>query len=147
MKFFTTAALLSLVPALAQAITVSYDTAYDKSSQSLSSVACSDGSNGLLTRGFTTFGSLPRFPRIGGVPAVAGWNSPACGTCWALTYTNGQGVKKTVNILAVDHSDAPDYNISLAAMNELTGGNAAQLGRVTVTAAQVAPSNCGMKNW
>ncbi|KAF9036809.1 Cerato-platanin [Panaeolus papilionaceus] len=146
MKFFAAAALLSLVPALAQAITVSYDTAYDKSSTSLSSVACSDGENGLLSR-FPTFGALPKFPNIGGVPAVASWNSPACGTCWALTYTNSKGVKKTVNILAVDHSDAPDYNISLAAMNELTGGNAAQLGRVTVTAAQVAPSNCGLKNW
>ncbi|TEB31346.1 cerato-platanin-related secreted protein [Coprinellus micaceus] len=128
--------------ALGQSITVSYDTVYDNASQSLATVACSDGSNGLLTRGFTTFGSLPRFPRIGGVPAVTGWNSPACGTCWQLAYTSG-GVTRTVNIIAVDVGSR-GFNIARAAMNELTNGQATQLGRVPVTANQVAPSACGL---
>ena|SRR6266550_5656796 len=83
------ASLLSFVavPALGQ-ITVAYDTAYDDSTASLNTVACSDGPNGLETLGYTTLGSLPSFPNIGAAYAVAGWDSPACGTCWQLTYTN-----------------------------------------------------------
>ena len=57
--------------------TVSYDRGYDEASRSLTSVACSDGENGLLTRfGWEFQGSTPQFPNIGGVPAVGGWNSP-----------------------------------------------------------------------
>ena len=124
-------------------LSVSYDTAYDNSGTSLSSVACSDGPNGLLTRGFTTFGSLPKFPFIGGAPAVTGWNSPGCGTCWELTYVNSQGVSTSINILAIDVA-TPNYNIALEAMNNLTNGEATFLGRVPVTAVKVAPSVCGL---
>lgn len=120
------------------AVTVSYDTAYDQAGTSLATVACSDGSNGLLTKNYTTFGSLPKFPYIGGVPAVTGWNSAACGTCWQLTY-NGT----SINVLAVDAA-VTNYNIALAAMNALTNGQAQALGRVTITAASVASSNCGL---
>ncbi|KAF9036810.1 eliciting plant response-like protein [Panaeolus papilionaceus] len=145
MKF--TAILSAFVmPAVVCAITTSYDPTYDKKSQSLTTVACSDGANGLITRGFKTFGDIPNFPNIGGAPAVTGWNSPACGTCWNLTYTNAQGVSKSVAITAVDHSATPDYNIALAAMNTLTNNQAVNLGRVTVTAAQLPATACGFKN-
>jgi hypothetical protein len=127
---------------VAHAVTVSYDTVYDAPGRSLSTVACSDGANGLLTRGFTTFGSLPNFPDIGGASAVAGWNSPNCGTCWQLTYTNSTGEKKSINILAVDVGAG--FNIALAAMNELTGGKAVQFGRVDVASEQVNASVCGL---
>lgn len=53
---------------------VSYDTGYDDASRSLSSVSCSDGTNGLLTKGYTNQGSLPDFPYIGGADVVASWN-------------------------------------------------------------------------
>ena len=144
MKIPSLFVLTALVCAtLGQAVSVSYDPTYDNSGQSLATVACSDGSNGLLTRGFTTFGSLPRFPHIGGAPAVTGWNSLACGTCWELTYTNSAGAKKTINIIAIDVGSA-GFNIAHAAMDELTNGQATQLGRVNVASRQVAPSACGL---
>lgn len=143
MKVATLFAPLALVPTLISGLTVSYDTAYDNPTGSLSTVACSDGSNGMLTRGFTTFGSLPKFPHIGGAPSITGWNSPNCGTCWNLTYTNPQKLSKSVNILAIDVA-TPNFNIALSAMNELTSGQAQNLGRVSITAAQVASSVCGL---
>ena len=117
--------------------TVSFDQTYDQASNSLAIVACSNGANGLLTKGFTTFGSLPTFPNIGGSFAVAGFNSPNCGTCWNLSF-NGT----SINVLAIDHSVG--FNIALEALNTLTNGNAVQLGRITATATQVAASACGL---
>ena len=138
MKVFTIVSTLALFSSSALGITVSYDTTYDNSGQSLATVSCSDGPNGLLTRGFSTFGSLPRFPNIGGAAAVGGWNSPSCGTCWRLTY---QG--RSINVLAIDHAGA-GFNIALTAMNTLTNGQAVNLGRIDATATQVAASNCGL---
>ena len=89
--------------------------------------------------GFTTFGSLPTFSNIGGAGAVAGWNSPNCGSCWKLTY-NGT----SINVLAVDHSAAGTFNIALAALNKLTHNQAVFLGRVNAQATQVASSVCGL---
>ncbi|KAJ8518235.1 hypothetical protein ONZ45_g4675 [Pleurotus djamor] len=140
MKFSTifTPIIIALAP-LASAVTLSYDQTYDNKSGSLTTVACSDGPNGLITRtGITTFGKLPKFPFIGGAAAVGGWNSPQCGTCWALTY---QG--RTINVLAIDHA-AAGFNIALTAMNNLTNGQAIFLGRIDVTAKQVAASVCGL---
>jgi hypothetical protein len=135
---FSTTTILSTLLAAASAITVSYDAGYSDSSRSLASVACSDGTNGLLTKGYSTQGSLPSFPNIGGASVIAGYNSPSCGTCWALTYN---GV--TINVLAVDHADA-GFNIATEAMNTLTGGQAVQLGRVDASYQQVDASVCGL---
>ncbi|KAF8519903.1 Cerato-platanin [Hysterangium stoloniferum] len=115
---------------------VTYDRTFDNPTGNLNGVACSDGPNGLVTKGFTTFSSLPAFPYIGGVPGVA-WNSPKCGSCWALTY---QGT--TINVLAVD--GAGTFNIAQKAMDDLTGGQAVALGSVTVTFTEVPPSACHM---
>ena len=87
--------------------------------------------------GYTTFGSLPGFPSIGGSFAIAGWNSADCGTCWKLTYKG-----KSINVLAIDHSSAGTFNIGLTAMNKLTSNQAKDLGRVSVTYEQVATSQC-----
>lgn len=58
------------------AIRVSYDEGYDDPSRSLTSVACSDGPNGLITtHGFQTQGQIPGFPNIGGSFEIAGWGS------------------------------------------------------------------------
>ncbi|KAJ2926336.1 hypothetical protein H1R20_g10749, partial [Candolleomyces eurysporus] len=122
--------------------TVSYDTVYDNRAGSLSWVACSDGPNGLLTKGFTTFGSLPKFPLIGGAFAVAGWNSPNCGTCWELAYARN-GTTTRINVLAIDVA-VNSFNIALAGLNQLTGGQGVQLGRVNVQARQVSASLCGL---
>jgi hypothetical protein len=140
MRVYTILASLALFvsSATAATVTVSYDQTYDNAGQSLAVVACSDGPNGLLTKGFTTFGSLPRFPNIGGAVAIGGWNSASCGTCWKLTYQN-----RSIFVLAVDHADA-GFNIALTAMNQLTNNQATFLGRVNADAVQVASSNCGL---
>ena len=124
------------------AFTATYDTTYDDATRSLSSVSCSDGPNGLLTRNFTTLGSLPKYPFVGGAPAVTGWNSPGCGTCWTITYTNANGIAKSINLLAIDRN--ANYNMPTAAMNELTDGQANFLGRVQVTDVNVPSSVCGL---
>ncbi|KAJ7284918.1 immunomodulatory protein [Mycena rebaudengoi] len=147
MKFSTafTAPLLLLAfgASSALAVTLAYDEHYDVASNSLDIVACSDGTHGLETLGYTTFGSLPNFPFIGAASAIAGWNSPQCGTCWKLTYTNSAGVAKSINVLAVDHAGA-GFNIGLKAMNTLTNNQAVKLGRVDVQSVQVAKSVCGL---
>ncbi|KAF5576329.1 eliciting plant response [Fusarium pseudoanthophilum] len=133
--FYLAAALTSVT-----ATTVSYDPGYGESGRALTAVACSDGKNGLITKyKWKTQGQIPKFPYIGGAQAVAGWNSPNCGTCWKLTYKG-----KSINVLAIDHTDA-GFNISPAAMNALTNNQAVKLGRVDATATQVAISNCGLK--
>ncbi|KAG6375800.1 Cerato-platanin [Boletus reticuloceps] len=140
MKFASLAtALLALVlPTLAQTTvqSVSYDTTYDDASLSLSSVACSNGVYGLETKGYTTLGSLPDFPYIGGAYTVTGWDSPACGTCYSLTYGG-----TTIYVLAVDVA-LDGFNISEEALNALTGGLAVELGRVNANATPVAASYC-----
>ncbi|KAH9853378.1 Cerato-platanin [Lenzites betulinus] len=128
---------LALAPA-ALAVRVSYDMTYDNAALDLGATACSDGANGLQTKGFTTAGSLPSFPNVGGAAAVGGWNSPACGSCWQLTY-NG----RSINVLAIDHAD-DGFNLSLEAMNTLTNNQATFLGSVDVQATQVAASQCGL---
>ena len=135
---FSTASILTTLLSAASATTVSYDAGYSDASRSLTAVACSDGTNGLLTKGFSTQGSLPSFLNIGGASVIAGYNDANCGTCWALTYN---GV--TINVLAIDHADA-GFNIATEAMNTLTGGQAVQLGRVDASYEQVGGSACGL---
>ena len=130
-------AALALFASSALGVTVSYDETYDSSSTSLANVACSDGANGMLTKGFSTFGSLPHFPNIGGAAAIAGWNSASCGTCWRLTY-NG----RSINVLAVDSSGWNTFNIGRTAMDELTNGRAVELGGVSVYYSQVNDWEC-----
>jgi hypothetical protein len=141
MKFLTVStvsALLLSTPALSS-VTVSYDESYDAGSRSLSTVACSDGSNGLLTKGYHTLQSLPSFPRVGGAFTIGEWNSASCGKCYKLSY---QG--HSVNVLAVDYAGS-GFNIGLSAMNALTGGQARQRGRVQADFQEVSRSACGMK--
>ena len=130
--------LAAVSTTLAATVTVSYDETYDNANGQLTTVACSDGPNGLITKGYDTFGSLPHFPNIGGAAAVAGWNSAQCGSCWQLTY-NG----KSINVLAIDHTDA-GFNIALEALNTLTNNQGTFLGRINATATQVASSVCGL---
>ncbi|TFY72516.1 hypothetical protein EVG20_g478 [Dentipellis fragilis] len=134
----TLAAALPAEDISAATVNVRYDQTYDNSGESLSVVACSDGPNGLLTKGFTTFGSLPTFPNIGAAQAVAGWNSPSCGTCWRLTY-NGT----SINVIAIDHA-GDGFNLSLEAMNTLTKGQAVFDGIVQATATQLTSTQCGL---
>lgn len=128
--------------AAAVSVSVSYDQKYDVKQSSLTTVACSDGVNGLMSKGYTTFGSLPKFPLIGGAPTVPGWNSPNCGKCYQLHYKAGN-VDRTINVLAIDAAPG-GFNIGLEAMNRLTNNQAVNLGRVTATYTPVADKLCGM---
>ncbi|KAI0021350.1 EC5 protein [Xylariomycetidae sp. FL0641] len=139
MQFSNLLQILSLA-AVSSAISVGYDTIYDNGAQAMTSVSCSDGANGLITKyGWQTFGAVAGFPNIGAAEAVEGWNSASCGTCWKLTY-NG----RSINVLAVDHAGAGQFNLALDAMNTLTNGQGVALGRVEATAAQVDVSQCGL---
>ena len=128
-------------PALAQSTqSVSFDTTYDNGSQSMDTVACSDGVYGLASR-WPTFANVPNFPNIAGVPAIAGWDSASCGTCWELTYSAGN-IDETIYVTGIDVG-RDGFNLSEEAMNSLTDGNAEAFGRISATATQVATSNCG----
>ncbi|EAU80636.2 snodprot1 [Coprinopsis cinerea okayama7 len=83
--------------------TIRYDGAYCNAGASLHTTACSTGSNGLITKGYSTFGSLPTFPRIAGSILVEGWNSTNCGGCYELYYepTNGAG-GRSIYVTAVN---------------------------------------------
>ncbi|KAJ3566583.1 hypothetical protein NP233_g6905 [Leucocoprinus birnbaumii] len=142
MKFLAT---LLVLPAAAFAVstTLSWDSVYDNKSGSMDTVACSDGSNGLENRGFKTFGSLPTFPNIGGIPDITEWNSASCGTCWNVTYVNGQGKSKSITVTGIDVG-SKGFNVAQAAMNTLTNNQAVSFGRVNVNAVKIAASNCGL---
>lgn len=80
-KMFSLASLTLFISAFistALATTVSYDRIYDNSAANLNTVACSDGPHGLMRLGYTTFGSLPDYPYIGGSSDVVAWDSPSC---------------------------------------------------------------------
>ncbi|KAI6156749.1 Cerato-platanin [Pisolithus tinctorius] len=126
-------------PVLGQMATfLAYDAIYGDANCLLSSLACSDGTNGLESKGYTTFSSFPNVPYLGGAPTIANWNDANCDKCYAITYA-----KNTINILALDVSK-DGFTVSPQAMNVLTNGQASALGRVEVTAAEVPASECGL---
>ena len=144
MKFTSTilslAALFTVASArpTPSASIVRSNTFYDNALTSLNDVACSNGDNGLVTKGYSNFASLPSFPFIGGVSAVKGWNSPECGSCWELSYA---ATGNTIYVTAVD-TISDGFDISFIAMDVLTDGQAQQLDSINVQAQEVATSNC-----
>jgi hypothetical protein len=131
--------LVAAVPAPspeAVSVSVSYDTVYDVAGSSLNTVACGS----VLAGKYPTFGQLPGFPHIGGAITIAGSGSPSCGKCYQLHYT-GNGIDKTITVLGIDTAPA-GFNIGLKAMNDLTGDQAEQLGRVQATYTEVDISQC-----
>jgi hypothetical protein len=129
--FFTTATPVDT------SVTVSYDTTYDNPNLDLLTTSCSNGPNGLVTKGYPTAGKIPNFSNVGGAFTVAAWDSPNCGACYKLTYGT-----TSIYVTAIDHA-GQGFNLAEAAMNALTGNMAEQLGRVTATYEDADPSNCG----
>ena len=78
MKFISAIALLASSLAVG-ATQITWDSVYDQGTDSLDIVACSNGPNGMITKGYNLFKDLPTFPNIGGSSVVTGWNSPNCG--------------------------------------------------------------------
>ncbi|KAF3394122.1 Allergen Asp f 15 [Penicillium rolfsii] len=117
-------------------VSVSYDTVYDVAGSSTNTVACGS----VLNQKYPTFGSLPGFPHIGGAPTISGNGSPNCGKCYQLHFS-GNGVDKNITVLGID-TGTSGFNIGLRAMNDLTDGQAEQLGRVSATQTEVDISQC-----
>ncbi|EJD43447.1 SnodProt1 [Auricularia subglabra TFB-10046 SS5] len=115
---------------------VSYDTVYDNARLSTNGIACSNGKYGLAKKGYKTIGAIPSYPYVGGTPAIVGWNSKNCGTCWRLTYG-----RRNITFTAIDH--AQTINLSKAAMNKLTNNQAVRLGTVEASYQQVSSKLCG----
>ena len=136
------ASLAILLTSATAQLSASYIIMYDTSELNIMKVACGGGSHGFENRGFSTIGSLPGYPNVGGVPAITGWNSPNCGTCWNVTHTDDEGIMRTISLLGIDAS--VNYTTTTAAMNNLTNGQADFLGRVDVTVVQVPSSVCGL---
>jgi len=64
--------------------------------QSTSTIACSDGANGLQAKGYSTLAGL--YPNVAATSFIS-WNSDKCGSCWRLT--NPQ-TGNSVSITAID---------------------------------------------
>ena len=86
MKFISIIALLAS-PLAINATRIAWNSVYDDATQSLSTVACSNGPNGLLAK-YATFKDLPTFPHIGASDAIAAWDSPNCGAPALLNFTS-----------------------------------------------------------
>lgn len=139
MQFLTTVLALMATSALAVPVSLSYDPTYDKASTPLTSIACSDGSHGLITKyGWKTLGQIPHFPNIGGSSTIPGWNADTCGQCFQVSYRGN-----SIYVLAVDTAPS-GMNIAEAAMNKLTGGQAVKLGRVAAEVMKVGVGKCGL---
>ncbi|KAG7449547.1 Cerato-platanin [Guyanagaster necrorhizus] len=121
MKFFSTLVLVQFIPSYTLAVTVGYGSGYGIGSNSLANDAFSDGSNGLLTKLYTTYSSVPNSPYIASSDSITGWNS--------LSY-NG----RTINVLAIDH----------AALNDLANRHAIEYGSGQAAATQANTSTCGL---
>ncbi|KAG7086420.1 hypothetical protein E1B28_002374 [Marasmius oreades] len=135
-------ALLVALPTYIGAVQLRYDNHYDDANGSMNIVACSNGVNGLASR-FPTFGSVPGFPHIGAADVIAGFDSPNCGACFRVTYTNSQGVTRSINVVAIDHAGT-GFNVAQRAMDDLTGGQAVALGTIDVQSTRLSPSDCGL---
>lgn len=146
MKLFAVAAVLGFATPvfLQKTYTLWYDIIYDGTTTSLSNTACSTGEYGLITYGYNNMGEIPTYPNLGGAPQIQSWNSPYCGSCWNLTYTDPHGVSSSATFTAVDTGNQGGFTIAFAAMDVITNGNALTLDGISVTATQLPASACGM---
>ena len=137
---FVASALLVLASAVAisadQPVDVRYDTVYDDPKKSTLSMACSDGINGLYTKGFPDLYSLGGFPNVGASATIEGWDSRNCGACYKLSYDG-----RMVYVTAVDHS-ANGFVLSGEAMRALTGGVGLAIGVIKATYAEADREMC-----
>ncbi|CAF1558914.1 unnamed protein product, partial [Didymodactylos carnosus] len=110
----------------------------------LTSVACSDGLNGLISKyGYNSV--APLYPYVMAMSGVS-WNSPQCGTCWKIT---NEATGTSVNIAVIDGAGSVDgygahFDISPDAFNQLDSGSGAGMaaGHMIVQYEQVDTSSC-----
>jgi hypothetical protein len=139
------AAALAAVPVQAVSVTsASTSSAADQqgyatyhsyaATESMSTVSCSDGSNGMITKGYSTLAGL--YPNVCAASFIT-WNSPQCGTCW--TITNPQ-TSKSVSVTAIDGcGSVPGYSAHFDLAPEAftaLGGTGVADGHLVVTYSQ-----------
>lgn len=117
---------------------VTYSTQYDNKKLSLNGVACSNGANGLITKGYKTLGDLKNFPNVAAAQYIEGWNSTNCGSCYKLIWG-----PNSIYVLGVDHV-ADGFVLSQAALDKLTGGQAVSLGSTEAAVIGVQGSYCSI---
>ncbi|KAI0396817.1 EC5 protein [Xylariaceae sp. FL0594] len=140
--------LLSMAAAAAasSATIARYDKRYADRNTHLFTVECYDGSNGLATRyGWTTLGNVRSFPDVAAASFVV-WDSPQCGTCWRVSYTNaGTGQTRNAYVTMVDFADGEGFVLSTTTFDRITGGLASKgVGSVKVQVEQVRRETCGL---
>jgi hypothetical protein len=133
---FTLSASLALAANSTETTTATFDTAYDDANLSLSTVTCSNGENGLVTKGYNTIGDLPT-QDVAGSLTVKGWNDANCGACYSLSYKN-----ETVYVVAIDAAIG-GFNVAQKVLDKLTHGHAQEFGSVAVGYEEVDGSKCG----
>lgn len=133
---FTLSASLAFAANSTETTTATFDTAYDDSTLSLSTVSCSNGENGLVTKGYNTIGDLPT-QDVAGSLTIKGWNDANCGACYSLSYKN-----ETVYVVAIDAAIG-EFNVALKVLDKLTHGHGQEFGSVTVDYEEVDGSKCG----
>jgi len=122
----------------------SYCTYHEYSAgDSLTTVACSDGSNGLITR--TGYQSIsPLFPYVAAYSGAT-WNSPSCGDCIQLTDTKSGN---TIHITVIDQCGSPPggfdahFDIAQPAFDTLFGNAGQNAGSGSASWSIVASGNC-----
>ncbi|KAF8511281.1 Cerato-platanin [Hysterangium stoloniferum] len=131
MVFFRTLILALSVAA----VRITYNPVYDNGTFPVNATSCA-GAKGVSK--FTTFDSIPSFARIAAANVVSGINKEYCGSCWAV-LSEGNIIYVTV----VDRASA-GWTISEAALNDLTNGEAAEVGVIEGTVQEVRAKYCGL---
>ncbi|KAJ6260451.1 hypothetical protein Dda_4677 [Drechslerella dactyloides] len=138
---------VSLLAAAVSATSVSWDPVYDNAGQSLATVACSDGANGLLTKfpDVKTLGDLKGKlkPNVypAGVSEITGWNNPSCGKCFRLKYKSRVGGDKQIFLVAVDTAPL-GANVPPTGFNNISPTGNTAPGRLEVVVYPAGPSDC-----
>mmetsp|Transcript_4822 Transcript_4822/g.6577 ORF Transcript_4822/g.6577 Transcript_4822/m.6577 type:complete len:122 (-) Transcript_4822:257-622(-) len=111
--------------------------------QPLTQVSCSDGLNGLMTKwGYSTI--QPMWPYVAATSNLQ-WNSPVCGTCYAVS---SEATGKTIYITTIDKVAHPGpnnelhFDLSWPAFYELLGDAGYQAGSAFAKFQVVDASYC-----
>ncbi|KAH9842136.1 Cerato-platanin [Teratosphaeria destructans] len=135
MKAFIATALLAAASG-ATATRVAYALPYGSKDTRLTDTSCGSGTNGLTTKyGWQTIGDIPA-KYVGGASDINKYNSDQCGNCYRIDYNS-----KTVYMLAIDFA-GNGLNIAQGGLDELTNGNAYNLGTIDATVTKVDTTFC-----
>ena len=106
----------------------------------MTTVACSDGANGLISWGYSTL--QPMFPYVAAWDKLK-WNDVKCGTCISLTFNS-----KTIHFTALDQCGGPSngtdthFDISKEAFYEIFGQAGIDKGSMIAAWDVATPSMC-----